>query len=538
MALTPAEQAELQQLEAELGGGITPAEQVELQQLEQEALAGAISAGNTGTRETLGTQALQGATFGFGDELGALGATLALKPAAEVAQFLGVDIGTGDIKDRSFGEVFDEALMQGRSNIERQLQERPLTSLAGMALGGIGTGVAGAGTQAGKALQQAVTSGPVAARIAKGAGVGAASGGAFGFGQGEGGGEERLSNAGEGALTGGIAGGAIPAGASAGKAIYNTVEDAVGGVGRSLGILAEKGVVKTPQQASQAVKELASDAYATATEKGGVLSPKFATKFVNTTKKILPRTKEGELIAGKESQVNQLIDRVNELSGRRITLDAAQDIDEQFGKLINKNVDAVTGNVNADGRDIIRMQDEFRKLIENASPGDIVGGDEGFKALKEARKLWSASRRLDDVERIVERAQLTDNPSTAIKTGFRTLFSNKKRLAGFSDQEKELIKKAAQSGAMQDAMRVVGSRLNPIISLGSGAGVPSAAALQGAGMAARDAATRLQFKRAEEVAEQILRGVGQLPQQAQRANPALPPLEIGAGALSNLSTEN
>jgi len=96
---------------------------------------------------------------------------------------------------------------------------------------------------------------------------------------------------------------------------------------------------------------------------------------------------------------------------------------------------------------------------------------------------------------------------SGIKTGFRTLANNPKRLRGFSKKEQALIKKAATSGMMTDALRVMGSRLIPIGATLSGKGFGTMAATQlGTGLS-REAATRSQQLKALKVIDEILKDV-------------------------------
>lgn len=147
-------------------------------------------------------QGLQGATFGFGDEVVAAGAA-ALGPNS-----------------------YDTELDRERARVEAGAAERPVQSLAANVGGGVmsalatapaaaSAGASAMATRAGQAAEpiiQAITSRlpAIVPKIAGGAALGAADGALVGFGTGEGGFGERADNAGDSALLGALFGGAIP----------------------------------------------------------------------------------------------------------------------------------------------------------------------------------------------------------------------------------------------------------------------------------------------------------------------------------------
>jgi len=157
----------------------------------------------------LAAQAVQGATFGLGDE-----ATAAL--SASMAAY---DKGRlGDWK-----KDYEDSL-----NIERGFEqdfqkENPVTSIAAQLAGGLATGLAGGATNAGTSIANSLRSGNLAARAAKVGAIGAASGGAYGFGTGKGGLENRLDDAKQGALIGGAASAAFPLVGAAAGSIKNAI---------------------------------------------------------------------------------------------------------------------------------------------------------------------------------------------------------------------------------------------------------------------------------------------------------------------------
>jgi hypothetical protein len=128
----------------------------------------------------LGREAVQGATFDLGDELG--------------------------LTDRDASQRFGE--------------QHPVMSTIARIAGGVPLFAVGPGA----ALGRAAMSGGLLRSTAKSAGLGAGAGGLAGFGGGEGGVFDRLPSAAQGAMTGAVLGGAVP--------------PAIAGIGRAAGALA------------------------------------------------------------------------------------------------------------------------------------------------------------------------------------------------------------------------------------------------------------------------------------------------------------
>lgn len=247
--------------------------------------------------------------------------------------------------------------------------------------------------------------------------------------------------------------------ASVPKSVYRAGKTAFGG---------------TKPLASKDLATLANNAYSNADRLGGSLTPGFTDKFLDKIKKFRPQTPEGKAVVGEDA-FSKVIQRMDELKGRPISLQGAQEIDEFLTDRIDELLDV--GRRTKQSKKVLNIQNVLRESIEKASPGDVIGGREGFAALKEGRKLWSASRKVDDIERILQKADLIDNPATAIKTGFRNLVSSPARARGFTKKELELMRKAAKTGVFSDFLRVtLGSRLIPIITLGSGGGIAQSGA--------------------------------------------------------------
>jgi hypothetical protein len=262
---------------------------------------------------------------------------------------------------------------------------------------------------------------------------------------------------------------------------------------------------RVPIKTADDIKTIAAVYFKNAEEKGGVLKPDFTNKFIDSVKSLDQQSAEGKLFTG-DTPFTEAMKRVELLRDKPITLKGAQEIDEALGDLIDNYTE--NGKLKKQGKKLLDIQNEFRSGIENATPDMIEGGTGGFDSWKQGKDMWAASMRMDDIERIISRAEGTNNPATSLRSGFNTLYNNKARMRGYTPKEAALIKRAAQSGVVSDTLRsVLGSRLVPIITGASGGGLGATAAAQASSMAARGIAARGQLGRAGDIAREISKRV-------------------------------
>lgn len=433
-------------------------------------------------------QGMQGMTGNFSDEvMDWLGTAYAKNAPAWMG-------GRPDLmRDVSANELFDEARGMSQDRLDRQMQQHPVLSVASNIAGGALTSGAGASTKAGQALLSRVGAGNLAARAAKGAVTGAALGGVYGAGGATEG--ERLDGAADGALWGAALGGAFPV-AGAGLRRLNT---------------------KTIVPGADEVRKAASGLYKQADDLGGVLKPEFTNKFIDSVDALRPQTEIGRAVGG-DSLFTQLSSRLSTIRNKPMTLQAAQEVDELLGDAIDSLIR--DGKLTKEGKRLFDIQSNLRNMIESADEKLIDGGREGFAALKEARKMWGVSRRMGDIERIIQNADTYPVPATAIKTGFRNIVKNPNRLRGYSPAEVRAMEKAARTGITTDLLNVMGSRLGAI---GAGAGGfavggPLAGAVAALGThvtssAARAAATGIQRGKANKALRTVAERSGMVKQQ-------------------------
>lgn len=236
------------------------------------------------------------------------------------------------------------------------------------------------------------------------------------------------------------------------------------------------------------MKQLAAGLYAKADAKGANFTPQLTDKFVSHAAGTLPQTAAGKAVAGP-NEVSALVDRLQAIKGKPLSLNEVQEIDEHMGDLIDKQY-GVKG-LSKEGKHIQDLQTEFRNMVHNAGPGEIQPGANGMDDLKAGRKAWSQAMKMSDIDRLQTRAELSDVPSTVFRNGIKTILANPTKLRGYTPDEQAALRSAVKTGAVDTLLRHFGSRLTPMMAEGAGAsigGLPGFIAGAGIGTAGSAAA--------------------------------------------------
>jgi hypothetical protein len=261
---------------------------------------------------------------------------------------------------------------------------------------------------------------------------------------------------------------------------------------------------REPVKTASEVRQGATNLFKQAEQEGANIPAATTNSFIDDASALLPQTEAGKLVLGKNS-ATELVDRIQGLRDQPLTLAAAQEIDSGLGRLISKEIDPRSGKLNAEGQQIYSIQQKLRDSVDN------LPEQPGLKTLKKAKAEWAKQARMSDLERIVEFAENTDNPTTSIRSGARTLINNKKRFGQYNKQEQAAIRHMAKTGIATGALRIVGSRLiSTAVGAASGAagggflgGMAGATVGGGIGYGARELANKRQIGRANQAIETV-----------------------------------
>lgn len=428
--------------------------------------------------------AADGALFGFGDEyLAGLSAALGVQPDGN---------GGANWFDYSqpIGDRYNTALDAIRKEQGQFQAAHPGASMGAEIAGSL----IGPGKGAGAFVNGATkTSG----RIARGIVAGGAAGGLYGFGEGEGGMDARASSA--------LTGGAI--GAASGGLLTGLGE----GIARAIPKIANSPSAKSVVPTLEAMREKAGQLYEAAKESGGVVNEGRMKLLVGQVSQTLRN--EGfdpQLHPRIAATLNRLQNEAGPKSLadmeilRRVASNAAASLQPDERRLAGKVIDHIDNTVAR------------------------LSGSEG---LKEARKVWAQMRRLETVETAIEKASLTDDFARGLRTQFKALLRNPKRLRGFSEAERKAISAVAKGAPLEHALRGLGKLMAPTGISGAaltggaafgGAGL-GAAAIPLAGMTAKSAANAMTKASAQQARDFIASGVARTaPRNALAATTVIP----------------
>lgn len=477
----------------------------------------------------------QGMTGGLGDEI--LAAASALPISA-------LSYAMPSAQNVNPSEAYDLALQKSRNELAQGRQDYPKSMLGAEVGGNIATGSMLAATKPIQSLASWAGRGSLASRAAKIYATATPAIGATLFAEGEGGAKNRLENAsmapvyglaapilgGFGkalgsksmagtAVRGGTAGGVIGAGVGA----YNAPEGeklegaltggAIGATAGAIGApllrkaneaLGTKSVIPNSEQ----LRKQASELYKLADSQGGVLKPEVTNQFVDDLNALRPQSEMGKLVSG-DTPFTKIIDNFNAIKNKPMTLQDAQELDEALGDAIDGFTEL--GKLTKQGKKLFDVQTALRNNIMDATEEMTIGGKRGFDTWKQGQKLWATSRKLNDIERIINRSEMMENPATAIKSGFRTLLNNPQRLRGYSKTEIEAMKEAVNTGFVTDTLKgIFGSRLMGVIG-GAAHGPLTGVAGAITSAASRGLAEKVQVGKAIKAAEMVAtQGKGQV----------------------------
>lgn len=166
--------------------------------------------------------------------------------------------------------------------------------------------------------------------------------------------------------------------------------------------------------------------------------------------------------------------------------------------------------------------DEIDNFVQKLGSRDVSGGNalQASQSIKEARELWSRARKGETIERLIDKAGLSAQGfsgsgfENALRTQFRALAKNDKKIRLFTKAEQAAIRRVALGGPIDNALRMLGKFaptgvVSTALSTGLGAGLGGpigAAALPILGLLSRQGATKATIANANKASELVRSG--------------------------------
>lgn len=347
----------------------------------------------------LARAALQGITFGGGEEAVAGGAALAKK----VIQ--------GD--ERKLSDIYEQELERERSRIEQFREDAPVASTVAEITGALAVPLG-----APKTLRGAI-------------GTGVGTGATYGFLAEEGGLPARLES---GVISGGF-GGIFSGG-------LKSVTDLIGSTYQ--GYLQRRAAKAVAQKDARAVEDLYNEAnalYERAKQSGATIKAADYEKFVNDTIKKVSGGFDFNLMKGGIPASASVVKTMESKIGQDVGLNDL----EAIYQLAQMPAGRVTDKAEQRAAQIIKSGvDDF---LSGLSPAQVSKGATApaVKDFFDARDLWSKMRKTQNVQNIIETAKeggYAGGFEAGIKTQFGKIIRdyNKGKKSGFTKSEIELLK--------------------------------------------------------------------------------------------------
>lgn len=205
------------------------------------------------------------------------------------------------------------------------------------------------------------------------------------------------------------------------------------------------------------MKAAATELYKTVDNAGVTISSESASKAYDT----ILRAAESQGLRKKltPDSYAAIKELANDIKKGDLTLQKA----EELRRVIQQAQGALKPADKGMATRILRQWDEY---IENLKPSDVVGGknpDEVIQYLKQARELWSRSRKTEVIEEMIRKARENAAGQTgmsglshALRTQFLQLVRNEKRFKMFTPDEQAAIRLVARGDSIERFARLLG----------------------------------------------------------------------------------
>ena len=255
------------------------------------------------------------------------------------------------------------------------------------------------------------------------------------------------------------------------------------------------------------VKKEAARTYKYAAEEGGVLKPRAANRFIDKMLKAAEPENARVRRAFKKGPISQTLDDIfEEYYDKHMTLDDVEALDQKLTEVSKGFYSKIEGAKPGYG-EIKAVQKALRESVEESvGQLDVEGGKKGFEALKKATSLYAKSKRLEEIDDIVQKALDQEQPARALRRGFAKL-ERDKGFNRFSPEEQAVIKQIAYESMSDDSIKFLTSRLTGIIGIATGHPILGGALAAG-GKATRELKKAGQLSKITKLEKLILKSAG------------------------------
>jgi len=211
----------------------------------------------------------------------------------------------------------------------------------------------------------------------------------------------------------------------------------------------EKALIKEAAPTIDRLKESAREVYKEIDDLGAVVDAGRVTGLVRDlnvsikgegfNRRIHPKVSAALDEISSAAGKNQKVTNLDTL--RKVARSAAASIEPDEARLGNMMVSKI---------------DDF---MDNIDQSALVGGNAGNigEKYRHARQLWQRARKAEDIEYIFDKAKnQASGFENGLRTQFRTLLNNKKKIKGYSAEEVEAIQKVVRGGGAENIAKAIG----------------------------------------------------------------------------------
>lgn len=365
-------------------------------------------------------------------------------------------IGRGDYEERR--DFYREQ--------ERQLEEEnPGLAIAADVTGAVVPAFTGAGA-VGRGL---VGLGLIPQMGASAAATGAMSG-VYGFMEGEGGVANRAEKAKDDAMLGSVIGAGIPL---VGRAAQSVADG-----------LAQSKAVRAAQQSAPTTEQLKAagrKAYQEVDNAGVQIKPSvFSSKIDDIGRRMADEGLDNLPGANNLTPQSARALEIGQMMGSEMAEEPTAALPFSSLDKLRRHASTAAGNMsnNTDSALGTKMVGEIDDFVSNLTPDDLAGGDpEALKgAISKAREIWSRMSRSQTVDSAIEASEnYLSNQTSGLRNQFARILRSDKLSRGFSDAEKDMMRKVVQGSTSKRVLDLLGGGLGTLATIGTGAALGSSA---------------------------------------------------------------